>query len=189
MIGSESIRAAQWPHIITHTCIEHPSLLSPLWGRAGGYHEQIDPQDLPPMSAETLTEIADDLRMWLPAILDKHRATRSLKQAITSLDCWSQSIDAANGEIMCDRLAGMQKFRHSSEQLLQCVRLVVMLKGGAPKLADAIDRAVQIAVPDFMARSLGRSLTDNSKQKSVASATTVRRAMLVLDIAMLLLRK
>lgn len=167
--------------------IQHPLTTSSLWARQGLFVEGVDPGDIPPMTGEFLAEMADALRSWTPTVVAaKHGDMARLKTFVTCLDYWSQSLNGAQGHHLCDRLSGVQKFRWSSSQLLQSVRFVALLKGGPPKLGEAIRKALTLAVPEFISRTLGGN--SQLEDLAVPSASTVRRSQFVLDVAQVLMR-
>ena len=160
-----------------------------VWENQGMLEIEYDADAVPAMDRVHLTDMADNIRQWRDCILARHPADDArVENIIKTMDAWSRSMGRANGIVTHAELAEMNYFRHQSEQLLNCVNFARTLKAGPAKLATAMTRAIQCAVPTFIVKSLDGFRHDDTGKDVLPSATTVRRGQFALDMAQTLMR-
>ncbi|CAK0848404.1 unnamed protein product [Prorocentrum cordatum] len=142
---------------------------------------------------QRISDVIRSLEPLAPSIQDEAERRQRLGQlqsAVMNLDWWAVELrEAAGGSH-----TGFGRFRHAAMQLLDSIRAVSMLKGGASKLRDAVRRAVSLVVPKPLVGAVLRSIEPLQDSKHIASsalpsASVLHRGELSLDVAPALLRR
>ena len=136
-------------------------------------------------------DMASDLRRWTPKILtglipdDRAKEERALEEDIGKLMYWQskmQEWDASTDRAAA--LAELQRLRHKSSRLIECLRFSRCLAGGSESMVDSIKRGLSLALPPDIGKAFIQSF-DNDRGR-LPSASLVRHAEFCLDIALLL---
>ena len=159
----------QWPPDDAETCTQVGQDAGP----AGAiWHAE-------PLTPQSLQELSDLVRGWVPALLGGARPSPSTHDepltAVTRLDRWSFSWRQAMGMLSIE--GGGTRFRHKSRKLLDSIHFSSMLTGGPAALVDALAQSLAIALPEDLLRSI------------TPSPAIVRRCELSLDVALMLLSR
>jgi hypothetical protein len=142
-------------------------------------------QEAGPLNLEALDSIAHTLRDAAQGSADPGRLSASL----ATVEGWSQSLAVSAG-IYGAQCSPVGRFIHSSQRLLEAVRLSYDLRGGSHSLMSVLDRAIRLTVPAFMREALLEALHRPSGGSSVAaSLALIQKAELSLDVALMLLEQ
>ena len=142
--------------------------------------------DVPSLSADSLMEIGVQMRGWMPRLLaalpaDAHNDfKRDMGHLLERVDAWCIDLDSFRGSTVT-------RVRHQTEKLIECIRLSRALKGGGAKLEFAVQRALQILLPD----PRSRAIIFSDIQRPVLhlpSQSTLQRLELSMDVAFMLMR-
>ena len=141
--------------------------------------------------------VADLLRRIAPRVLGEvedlpsRDESMALQCAVEKLDAWSRILAEAAGESNCH--SHSVRWRHSSTKLIEAIRCSANLKGGAIKLQEVVEQAICLAAPSAIAgtlcRSFEQSRSGQRRSNVVPSPSTVLRAELSLDVALMLHRR
>jgi hypothetical protein len=88
--------------------------------------------------------------------------------------------------------SGGGRFRHDSKRLLEVLRLAIRLRGGSSTLVRWIAQALSATLPPFLQRAFIDDVTGDLAtplKKMMPSPSSIRRAELSLDIALLTLQR
>ena len=132
------------------------------------------------MSLESIFQLETNLKRWAPSVIsaqaeadDRADEERLLTEYVTALASWRLAFSST-------RRYG--KYSFTARELFKAIQLTTMVKGGPDNLKDVCRKAL-----DLMADGLGDHC--NERIEVLPSATHVRRHMLTLDLAYLLLEQ
>ena len=142
-------------------------------------------------SAEQCSNMSAKLRQHAPTILaavpreacDQERV--ELATMVRQLDKWRDALLNNSGELPNVNLT-QSRFRHTSEHLVETIRLVSKLQGGPSSLRDVVKKSLALAAPGFIARPLIQALEAEQKTKRLPSPSLIRMNELAIDIALML---
>ena len=144
--------------------------------------------DVPELSSENLGAMAEHARRWATsALANMTAAAQSLERqhmelVIGTLQRWAMQLTPAAPVRRCLVSKEERRFRHSSEQLVQCIRLARYLRGGAAQLAHVVAEALNVGLPGFISKPRIEQLRND--RSLLPSASLMQRYELSLDMAL-----
>ena len=169
-----------------------PPQQSPVWAAEGLSNQPVAMHRK--MDGQTFAEVTALLQRLAPAGLasvqdarEKAKMHADLEDSINTLQSWELSLRELDGTVPGFDQERLGKFEHTAMEMITSIRFCMTLSGGAASLCQALRHAIELVVPKALVPTLIGHLENPRTQPPGAS--TVRRAELSLDVALMVHRR